>query len=125
MTWEILTPREREVARLICAGLPDKQIARELNMAVGTVKVHLHNIYQKLSVQNRTMLATMMVASQHRNFVGVWLGSTLGLLASNALAIITGKLMGGRLPEKYLRYGTSVIFIASGLAALFEAYRHR
>lgn len=74
---------------------------------------------------DRTMLATVMVASQQRNFLGVWLGSTLGLLASNILAIITGKLMGRRLPEKYLRYGTAIIFVASGLLALFEAYRHR
>jgi Ca2+/H+ antiporter, TMEM165/GDT1 family len=74
---------------------------------------------------DRTMLATVMVASQQRNFFGVWLGSSLGLLASNALAIIVGKLMGRRLPEKYLRYGTALIFVASGLFALFEAYRHR
>jgi putative Ca2+/H+ antiporter (TMEM165/GDT1 family) len=76
-------------------------------------------------IGDRTMLATVMVASQQRNFVGVWLGSTLGLMASNALAIIAGKLMGRRLPEKNLRYGTAIVFVASGLLALFEAYRHR
>jgi putative Ca2+/H+ antiporter (TMEM165/GDT1 family) len=74
---------------------------------------------------DRTMLATVVVASQQRNFLGVWLGSTLGLLTANILAVVVGKLMGRRLPEKYLRYGTAVIFGASGLLALFEAYRHR
>jgi putative Ca2+/H+ antiporter (TMEM165/GDT1 family) len=76
-------------------------------------------------IGDRTMLATVMVASQQRNFLGVWLGSTLGLMASNALAILAGKLMGKRLPEKYLRYATAAVFVASGLLALFEAYRHR
>jgi hypothetical protein len=53
------------------------------------------------------------------------LGSTPGLLVSNALAILVGKLMGRRLPAKYLRYGTAIIFIALGLFAFFEAYKHR
>jgi putative Ca2+/H+ antiporter (TMEM165/GDT1 family) len=34
-------------------------------------------------------------------------------------------LIGKRLPEKYVRYGTAIIFVASGLFALFEPYRRR
>jgi putative Ca2+/H+ antiporter (TMEM165/GDT1 family) len=74
---------------------------------------------------DRTMLATVMVASQQRAFVGVWLGSTLGLFLSNVIAIVVGKLLGKRLPEKALKYGTAAIFIISGLFALIEAFRHR
>jgi putative Ca2+/H+ antiporter (TMEM165/GDT1 family) len=72
---------------------------------------------------DRTMLATIMIASRERNFVGVWLGSTSGLALSNMLAIIVGRVMGKRLPEKALRYGTALIFIASGVLALIEAWR--
>jgi putative Ca2+/H+ antiporter (TMEM165/GDT1 family) len=74
---------------------------------------------------DRTMLATVLVASQQRNFIAVWLGSTLGLFLANALAVIVGKMLGKRLPEKALKYGTAIIFIASGLLAFYAAWRHR
>jgi DNA-binding NarL/FixJ family response regulator len=54
-----LTSREREVAALIAKGLSNKQIARHLRVHEGTVKIHLHNIYTKLGIQNRTVLAVM------------------------------------------------------------------
>lgn len=74
---------------------------------------------------DRTMLATMIVASRQQNFIGVWLGATAGMMLANGLAIIVGKILGKRLPEKLLNYGTAIIFIASGLVALVEAFRHR
>jgi DNA-binding NarL/FixJ family response regulator len=52
-----LTPRERAIAHLVCAGLTNKQIARQLTVTEGTIKMHLHNIYTKLAISNRTMLA--------------------------------------------------------------------
>jgi DNA-binding NarL/FixJ family response regulator len=54
-----LTPREWEVATLVAKGLSNKEIARHLNASEGTVKIHLHNIYTKLGVKNRTVLALM------------------------------------------------------------------
>jgi DNA-binding NarL/FixJ family response regulator len=54
-----LTSREWEVATLIAKGLSNKEIARLLNAREGTVKIHLHNIYEKLAVKNRTVLALM------------------------------------------------------------------
>ena len=52
-----LTSRELQIALLACTGLSNKQIARQFNVTEGTVKVHLHNIYGKLAIRNRTMLA--------------------------------------------------------------------
>ena len=52
-----LTVREQEVAACVCKGKSNKEIARALNIREGTVKIHLHNIYGKLSVPNRTALA--------------------------------------------------------------------
>lgn len=49
----ILTPREIEIVRLVRRGLANRQIAETLGVAEGTVKVHLHNIYEKLAVQRR------------------------------------------------------------------------
>ena len=52
-----LTPREREIVDLISLGLSNKEVGRQLDLQEGTVKVHLHNIYTKLEVPNRTALA--------------------------------------------------------------------
>jgi len=52
-----LTHREGEIMRLVCAGLSNKEIGRELNLSDGTIKIHLHHIYQKLAIHNRTALA--------------------------------------------------------------------
>src|SRR4051794_1087033 len=54
---DLLTQREQQIANLLAAGLTNKQIAREISIAEGTVKVHLHNAYQKRSVSNRLSLA--------------------------------------------------------------------
>jgi two-component system nitrate/nitrite response regulator NarP len=54
---DLLTPRERDVAERVARGQRNKEIARELNVTEGTVKMHLHNIYEKLQVKNRTELA--------------------------------------------------------------------
>ena len=48
-----LTHRQIDVLRLINKGMPNKLICRELNMAEGTVKSHLNQIYQQLGVHNR------------------------------------------------------------------------
>jgi two-component system nitrate/nitrite response regulator NarL len=52
-----LTPREIEVVRLVCAGLRNKQIASRLEVTEGTVKTHLHRIYEKLTVRGRLELS--------------------------------------------------------------------
>ena len=52
----VLTPRELEITALVSAGLRNKEIARRLGLTEGTIKAHLHNIYQKARVPNRTVL---------------------------------------------------------------------
>ncbi|CAA0109169.1 Transcriptional activator protein ExaE [Halioglobus japonicus] len=47
------TPKQQEVFEQLIQGVPNKVIARRLNMAEGTVKTHLHGIYQLLRVGNR------------------------------------------------------------------------
>jgi len=51
-----LTPRERDIVVMATAGLPTKEMARRLSISEGTVKIHLHNVYKKLKVQNRVEL---------------------------------------------------------------------
>jgi len=52
----LLTPREIEVVRLVAQGLSNRQLADRLFIADGTVKIHLHNIYEKAGVNRRTEL---------------------------------------------------------------------
>ncbi len=56
---DTLTRREREVMLLVADGLSNKEVGRRLNLSEGTVKIHLHTIYQKVAVNNRTALANL------------------------------------------------------------------
>jgi DNA-binding NarL/FixJ family response regulator len=51
-----LTGREREVVRMIASGLRNRDIGERLSISENTVKVHLHNIYEKLGVEGRMEL---------------------------------------------------------------------
>jgi DNA-binding NarL/FixJ family response regulator len=59
-----LTCRERQIVLLVAEGLSNKQMCRRLGLSEGTVKIHLHNIYEKVGVNNRTALAAMAVAGR-------------------------------------------------------------
>ncbi len=69
---------------------------------------------------DKTMLATITLATKYGWF-GTWLGSTLGMVAADALAIMVGRLLGRHLPEKAIRYGAAVLFAISGLWLILEA----
>jgi two-component system nitrate/nitrite response regulator NarL len=48
-----LTPRELEILRQLVAGMPNKVIANQLNLAEVTVKLHVRRVLKKLGVRNR------------------------------------------------------------------------
>ena len=64
----LLTQRERQIVRLVSEGMSNKEIARQLNVSQGTVKVHLHNVFQKLEINNRTVLATIALLQRQAGF---------------------------------------------------------
>jgi len=53
---QVLSPREIEIIKQVAAGLRNVEIGKKLFISEGTVKIHLHNIYQKLGVDSRTKL---------------------------------------------------------------------
>ena len=57
----VLIDRERQIMALVSEGLSNKEIGRRLNIVDGTIKVHLHNIFQKLEISNRTVLAALAI----------------------------------------------------------------
>jgi DNA-binding NarL/FixJ family response regulator len=60
----LLTPREREIVRLVGSGVRNRVIAERLAISEGTVKIHIHNVYQKLGVSSRGEL--IVLARDHR-----------------------------------------------------------
>jgi DNA-binding NarL/FixJ family response regulator len=62
----LLTTRETEIVRLVSQGLRNKEIADRLGISEGTIKIHLHNIYKKLSVSSRLELVRV---TQEKGFV--------------------------------------------------------
>ena len=69
---------------------------------------------------DKTMLATITLATRYGWF-GTWLGSTLGMVAADALAILVGRLLGRHLPERAIKYGASGLFFLFGIWLLVDA----
>ncbi|HMM95090.1 MAG: TMEM165/GDT1 family protein [Micrococcales bacterium] len=63
---------------------------------------------------DKTMLATITLATQEGWF-GTWVGSTVGMVAADALAIGVGALLGKKLPEKAIKYGAAALFAIFGV----------
>ncbi|MBC2667113.1 response regulator transcription factor [Novosphingobium flavum] len=61
----VLTRRERTIVSFVAQGYRNRDIASELGITEGTVKVYLHSLYQKLAIENRTELAVL--ALRHRD----------------------------------------------------------
>ncbi|MEE2058114.1 TMEM165/GDT1 family protein [Rhodococcus artemisiae] len=62
---------------------------------------------------DKTMLATITLATDN-DWIGVWVGSTVGMVAADALAIVAGVVLGRHLPENAIRFGASALFFAFG-----------
>ena len=71
---------------------------------------------------DKTMLATITLATDH-GLVGTWLGSTLGMVAADALAIVVGQQLGARLPERTVKIGAAVLFVVFGVWLIIEGVR--
>ena len=68
---------------------------------------------------DKTMLATITLATQE-GWLGTWIGSTVGMVAADALAIGAGALLGRALPERTIRYGAAALFALFGLLLVAE-----
>ena len=71
---------------------------------------------------DKTMLATITLATTE-GALGTWAGSTLGMVAADALAIIAGKQLGSRLPERAIKIGAVAAFVIFGVILLIEGLR--
>lgn len=72
---------------------------------------------------DKTMLATVTLATTEGAF-GTWLGSTIGMVAADALAIVVGQQLGTRLPERTVRIGAALSFVVFGALLIAEGLRN-
>jgi len=89
----LLTHRESQIVRLVSEGLSNKEIARKLNVSQGTVKVHLYNIFQKLEISNRTVLATIAVLRGPAGFTTLSLAALAFAILSDVKASANDALL--------------------------------
>ena len=68
---------------------------------------------------DKTMLATITLATQE-GWLGTWIGSTVGMVAADALAIGVGAVLGRKLPERTIRYGAAALFALFGLLLVLD-----
>ncbi len=71
---------------------------------------------------DKTQLATVSLASRHDSFVGVWLGSTVGMVAADALAVGVGLVAGKRLPQRTVSLVAAVLFVFFGVVTIATAF---
>lgn len=62
---------------------------------------------------DKTMISTVTLATKYP-LLPVWLGSSLGMVVSDGLAIIVGQVLGAKLPERAIKIGAAIIFFACG-----------
>ena len=70
---------------------------------------------------DKTQLATAVLAAEAAALVPVWLGSTLGMVVADGLAIGLGVRLGRQLPERAIKFGATILFVLFGLLLLYES----
>ncbi|WP_030173295.1 TMEM165/GDT1 family protein [Spirillospora albida] len=91
--------------------------------ATGSAVLAVGGAFFLAELGDKTMLATVALAADHGGLLaltGVWLGSTIGMVAADALAIVAGRMLGRRLPERVIKYGAAAGFAAFGVILLAE-----
>ncbi len=91
------------------------QPARHVVFTVGTV-------FFLAELGDKTMLATITLATREGVF-GTWLGSTVGMVIADGLAIVVGRMLGARLPERAIRIGAATLFFVFAIVLLVETFR--
>jgi putative Ca2+/H+ antiporter (TMEM165/GDT1 family) len=69
---------------------------------------------------DKTQLATVALATKYQSIVGVWLGTTSGMLVADAIGIIVGIVLGKRIPERFIKWFAAIIFIGFGVVGLYQ-----
>ena len=100
----------------------DDDEAAKARRQVTSVVVAVGTAFFLAELGDKTMLATVTLATQEGAW-GTWAGSTVGMVAADALAILVGRQIGAHLSERTIRIATAVTFAVFGVLLLVEALR--
>lgn len=98
--------------------LTEDEAAKARN-STGMAIVAVGTAFFLAELGDKTMLATITLATQE-GWLGTWIGSTLGMVAADALAIAVGAVLGKKLPEKAIKYGAAALFAIFGLILVLD-----
>ena len=98
----------------------DEGEERRAEAATGSVILAVGVAFFLAELGDKTMLATIALATRE-DLLGVWLGSTAGMIAADALAIGVGRWLGTRLPERVVRIGAAAAFVVFGIVLIVGA----
>lgn len=107
--WSLRPPKESEEAA------PDRTQFGALLTVMGA--------FILAEIGDKSTFLTLTLASQPGSrLAAIWAGSSVGMLVADGLAILLGKLVGKRLPERLIRYIAGLIFIAIGVYRLVQTF---
>ncbi|MBB6175105.1 putative Ca2+/H+ antiporter (TMEM165/GDT1 family) [Nocardiopsis mwathae] len=102
--------------------LTDKDEERASSRRIRSGFVTVMVVFFIAELGDKTMLATIAVGTQY-HWLPVWIGSTIGMVAADAIAIVLGAVLGKKLPERAIQIGAAALFFLAGGAMLFQGVR--
>lgn len=96
--------------------------AAKARASTGVAMVAVGTAFFLAELGDKTMLATVTLATRE-GWLGTWIGSTVGMVAADALAIGVGAVLGRRLPERVIAYGAAALFAIFGIALIVGGLR--
>ncbi|MFT3660553.1 MAG: TMEM165/GDT1 family protein [Gordonia sp. (in: high G+C Gram-positive bacteria)] len=85
----------------------------------GSVFLAVMSAFMLAELGDKTMFATITLATDN-DWLGVWIGSTLGMVAADAVAIVVGRLLGKHLPERVIALFAAALFLGFAVWLLAE-----
>ena len=69
---------------------------------------------------DKTQLATVALAAKFQTVFPVWLGTNIGMIIADAFGIVVGILLGRRIPERFVKWGSALVFVGFGVFGIHE-----
>ena len=69
---------------------------------------------------DKTQLATVALAAKVQTVFPVWLGTNTGMIIADAFGIVVGILLGRRIPERFVKWGSALVFVGFGVFGIHE-----
>jgi len=76
-------------------------------------------------IGDKTQLTTVALAAKYNNLMGVWLGTTSGMLVADVIGIIFGIVLGKKIPENAIKWFSAIIFIFFGILGIYDALKNK